>query len=175
MSVDGPSLRDIHLPSAAWWPLAPGWWVVVASIVLLVVVAAWSMRRRKRHRPLAMALQEIDVLAATFARNGDTAELADGASRLLRRVGRKVDPAIASRSGEAWRTFVQAHAHDADVRATLDGLLDARFRARPVLDAPALLAALRAWCGNALRHGKPSGKSRDGKPGNAATGEAMSI
>ncbi|MGH8146367.1 MAG: DUF4381 domain-containing protein [Rhodanobacteraceae bacterium] len=165
--MTGPVLRDIHVPSAAWWPLASGWWLVAAVVVLLAIGGLWWMRRRMHRRPYAAALYEIDALAAAFARNGDTVELADGASRLLRRVARKIDPVVASRSGEAWRAFVQAHAHHAAARAVLDDLLDARFRASLELDAPALCAALRVWCRSALR--------RSGAPRLAGAGEIDAI
>ena len=151
MNAGGPVLRDIHLPPAAWWPPAPGWWLLAALVLLLAAAGIWLANRRVRRRPLAVALREIDRLAATFAGDGDMAALADAASRLLRRVARRIDPVAASASGTAWRTFVHANTHDAAVRKVLDDLIDARFRAHPELDAPTLCAALRVWCKNALR------------------------
>lgn len=153
MTANGPVLRDIHLPPAAWWPLAPGWWMLLALVVLSAVFGAWWCMRRARRRPRVAALREVDALAAAFARDGDAGRLADGASRLLRRVARSIDPAAAARDGEAWRAFLHAHARGAAEREALDGLVDARFRAQPRLDAPALLATLRAWCRSALADG----------------------
>ena len=150
MNADGPVLRDIHLPPAAWWPPAPGWWLLLALLVVLAAGAAWWLARRVRRRPYVAALRAIDALAAAFAGDGDAEKLVDGASRLLRRVARRIDPVAATRSGEAWRAFVHAYAREPGTRAALDALIGVRFRAKPTLDAPALLAALRAWCGEAL-------------------------
>ena len=172
MTVNGPLLRDIHLPSAAWWPPAPGWWLLAVLVLLLVAAGVWIAWRRARRRPLLAALREVDQLAAAFTRDRDTAALADGASRLLRRVARKINPAVASADGEAWRAFVHVHAHDARTRAALDALLAARFRAHPLLDAESLLVALRAWCRGALgakRSVSRRGDARDGRAQAAAT------
>lgn len=151
MSVDGPVLRDIHLPPAAWWPPAPGWWIVAALVLLAASVLAWLQWRRARRHPLRAALREVDALAAAYACDSDDARLADGASRLMRRVAYMIDPEAASRSGDAWHTFLDRYARDADTKAALDHLVESRFHAHPVLDEAALLAALRVWCRNALR------------------------
>lgn len=149
--MNGPALRDIHVPPAGWWPPAPGWWVLAGIVIAIALVAiAWFARHRRR-APLRAALREIDALAAGFERDGDAVRLADRSSRLLRRVARRIDPAAASRDGAAWRGFVHRYARGAATQRVLDELADARFRAEPALDAPALLAALRAWCRRALR------------------------
>lgn len=155
MNTEAPVLRDIHLPPAGWWPPAPGWWLLAGSLLLVAAGITWLLWRRARRRPLRAALREIEILESTFARDRDVAWLADAASRLLRRIARRIDPAAASRSGEAWRSFVHRHANDAGTREILDELVDARFRAQPALDVPALMAALRAWCRGALRGRKP--------------------
>lgn len=144
-------LQDIHLPSAAWWPPAPGWWLVAGLVVLSVAVVAWWVWRRAGRRSLRAALRAVDVLAAAYARDGDDPQLADGASRLLRRVACMVDRGAASESGNPWRKFLHDYARDTATQEALDQLIDARFQPRPVLDAPALLAALRRWCRTALR------------------------
>lgn len=151
MNAGGPLLRDIHLPSAAWWPLAPGWWIVVALVLLVACVVTWLLWRRTRQRPLRAALREIDAIEAAHARGGDIGQLADGVSRLLRRVAYKIDPAAASQFGDAWRLFLSRYARDEVTHEALSRLVEARYQAHPVLDAPALLAALRAWCREALR------------------------
>lgn len=150
MIADGPVLRDIHLPPAGWWPPAPGWWGVAALVVLASCVAVWLLWRRARQRTRRAAFREIDSLAAAYAQDGDMTRLAEGASRLLRRVARLVDPDAASLSGDAWRTFLHRYAHDAQTQAALDRLVATRYLAHPVVEAPALLAALRGWCRNAL-------------------------
>ncbi|MGH8215707.1 MAG: DUF4381 domain-containing protein [Rhodanobacteraceae bacterium] len=153
MNASGPVLRDIHLPSAAWWPPAPGWWIVAALVLLMIGFGAWLLWRRGRQRMRRAALREIDGLATAYENDRDDTQLADGASRLLRRAARAVDAGAASLSGDAWRAFLHQYARDATTRKTLDHLVEARYLAHPAMDAAALLAALRAWCGNALRSG----------------------
>jgi hypothetical protein len=151
MTAAGPVLRDIHLPPAAWWPPAPGWWLLAVLVLVTgALVAAWFVYRR-RHGTLRALLREIDALELAYPRDADSARLADQASRLLRRVARRVEPRAASANGSAWRAFVHKYAHADATRQALDALLDVRFRVTPGLDASALCAALRAWCRAALR------------------------
>jgi hypothetical protein len=147
----GPVLRDIHLPSAGWWPPAPGWWLLALVVIVLALGAARWWRRRASRRPLRSILREIDAIEAAYAGHRDGARVAEEASCLLRRVARRLDPAVASQTGATWRVFVQRHAHDAATRHALDSLMDVRFRAHPALDIPAVASALRAWCRAALR------------------------
>ncbi|HJP97254.1 MAG TPA: DUF4381 domain-containing protein [Rhodanobacteraceae bacterium] len=153
MNAGGPELRDIQLPPAAWWPPAPGWWIAAALVVLASCAIAWLLWRRARQRPCRAALREIDSLEAAYARDGDAARLADGASRLLRRVACLIEPDAASLAGDAWCLFLHRHARNAATQAALDRLVAARYVARPTLDARPLFAALRAWCRDALRGG----------------------
>ena len=149
--MNGPVLRDIHLPPAHWWPPAPGWWLLAALLLLAAIGVAWWSRHMARGTPVRAALREIDALEAAHARDGNTTHLAEEASRLMRRVARRVAPDVAAQAGAAWDAFVWSHVPDETSRHALDALAGERFRAQPVLDAPALLAALRAWCRNALR------------------------
>jgi hypothetical protein len=160
--MNGPVLRDIHLPSASWWPLAPGWWAMLAVALLLAAGAAWWLQRRAQRGSLRAALREVDALAATHAVDGNDGNLADGASRLLRRIALRIDPPAAAQDGAAWSAFVHTHARDTGTRRALDGLAVQRFRAQPSLDAPALLTALRVWCRDALgpRAANPFGMKR---------------
>lgn len=155
MSAAGPVLRDIHLPPAAWWPLAPGWWVIAGLLVLILVVVAGCLLRRKRASLVATVTREIDALEAAYACHHDAVALAAGASRLLRRLAVRMDPAAASAHGAAWCAFLQQRARsrrDAEMLATLT---TAAFQRTPAVDAGVLLTALRAWCTHAMRKPHP--------------------
>lgn len=146
-----PVLRDIHVPSAAWWPLAPGWWIVAGLVLLLGVLIAWLLWRHAKGRVARAALREVDRMQAAFVRDRDLAALVASASRLLRRIALRMDPVAASSRGEAWRAFLHERTRDAWVAAALDRLVDAPFRVHPAVDASELLRALRQWCKQALR------------------------
>ncbi|HEU0277315.1 MAG TPA: DUF4381 domain-containing protein [Rhodanobacteraceae bacterium] len=152
MNAAGPILRDIHVAPAGWWPPAPGWWLLAALAVLAVAGVWLAVRWRARRGPLRTALQELDALAQTYAREGDVAGVLDQASRLVRRIARRIDPAVTSQTGEAWRAFVRRHAGRGQDAVVLDALLEPRFRRAPDVDMDALLVALRKWCRAALRH-----------------------
>ena len=160
MSADGPVLRDIHLPPAAWWPPAPGWWLLATLVLLLTVLVIWLVKRRARRGPLRAAMREVDRLECDYSRDGDTTALAAGASRLLRRVALRVDPACAAAPGDAWRAFLRTHAGDANAEQHLDALVSAPFQNQPPLDARALLDAVCACCRHALRRARPPRGSR---------------
>lgn len=149
--MNGPVLRDIHLPHASWWPPAPGWWLLAGALLLLATGIALWLRRCARRGPLRAALREIDALEAVHARDADDSRLVDGASRLMRRIALRVAPVAGAQTGEAWRAFVRRYARDAATMETLDRLDVARFRSRPEVDASAMLSALRSWCTDALR------------------------
>ncbi|HET7563034.1 MAG TPA: DUF4381 family protein [Rhodanobacteraceae bacterium] len=156
MKSAGPVLRDIHLPPAAWWPPAPGWWILAASVVVLTVVTVWWLWRRSRTDVAQLVQREITQLESAFARNQDTAALAAGASRLLRRVARRVEPAAAVAGGDAWREFLHRHAPDEQGAAVLEALATTSFQRQPRIDAVKLLDALRSWCTHALRSPAPA-------------------
>ena len=158
MNDSGPVLRDIHLPPASWWPLAPGWWLLALGLAAVAAGLTWWWWHRRRGHLLQSVMREMDAIEAAHAVDGDNARLADQASRLLRRIARRVEPAAAARGGDAWRAFLHRYAREPVTRKALDELADARFRAHPVLDAPVLVAALRTWC-RAVLHGRAAPRS----------------
>lgn len=157
MNGAGPVLRDIHLPPAPWWPPAPGWWMLAALLVLLALATAWWLQRRTRSSVAQLVQHEIALLESAFARNQDAAALAAGASRLLRRVALRIEPAAAAAGGDDWRAFLHRRAGDDRIAAVLDELATAPFQREPRVDAASTLDALRSWCTRALRSPHPAG------------------
>jgi hypothetical protein len=154
MNANGPVLRDIHVPAVSWWPPAIGWWLLAASVLVAIVAGTWLViRHRRRVHPRRAARRELDALAARFARDRDPGALAAGVSKLLRRVALIVEPAAATRNSAGWRDFLQHRAPGAFDEEQLRALVEAPYRAHPVLDAEALLASTRRWCERALRKG----------------------
>ncbi|MEO6967024.1 MAG: DUF4381 domain-containing protein [Rhodanobacteraceae bacterium] len=148
----GPVLRDIHVPPVSWWPPAPGWWLLALMILVSIIASAMLVPRySRRRRPLRAARGELDALAVRHARDRDDAALAAGVSRLLRRIALTIEPAAAASEGATWRNFLERFGPGAFTCEQLGHLIDAPYRAHPSLDATALLAAARVWCGRVLR------------------------
>lgn len=154
MNPAGPVLRDIHLPAAAWWPVAPTWWGVLALVLVAVAATFLWFVIHHRQRALRAVLREIDQMQSVQQREPDASKLATQASELMRRVAKRIDPDAASADGAAWRSFLQRYARTPTVHAALQHLLDERYRQSPALDAATLLPALRLWCRAALRRTK---------------------
>lgn len=95
-------LRDIHQPPApSWWPPAPGWWLVAAAVLLALLAWAWIARRRRRRRRELLAVFD-DALERAATPPLQIAAM----SELLRRAGRRRDPAADRLQGEAWLEFL---------------------------------------------------------------------
>jgi hypothetical protein len=143
--VAGPELRDIHVPVASWWPLAPAWWVLAAVSLAALVVAALYLRRWLRRRGYWHVLRkELDVLATRHARDGDAAGLAAGMSQLLRRTARHMGGAV-QLDGKAWRAEIERLQPGALEPALLPVVDGVAYRPQADFDAPAALAACARW------------------------------
>ncbi|MDX1519404.1 MAG: DUF4381 domain-containing protein, partial [Gammaproteobacteria bacterium] len=110
-------LRDIHLPDAvSWWPPAPGWWLLLLLICLLIISVAWLIhRRRSRVRsPLVDARELLRKIRDEHANDPDPQRLVRDLSALLRRTAVSMDSRadVASITGEAWLTYLDAYVQD---------------------------------------------------------------
>ena len=105
-------LRDIHQPIAPpWWPPAPGWWWLAALVLLAIAAWAWfAARRRQRQRAIAAIFDQ--ALAAAGTPSAQVAAM----SELLRRAGRRRDPAVDCLHGDAWLEFLDGSAKGAGKR-----------------------------------------------------------
>ena len=142
--MQGPVLRDIHLPpEPSWWPPALGWWL----LAILAIAALWllartllRMLRRWRRRVAVDALFDAEI-----ARAGDDARARIAAvSQLLRRACRAAQPPAAALHGEAWLQFLDG---DDPERLFSQGpgrvLLDAQFRPQGMPAGEDLLERVR--------------------------------
>jgi hypothetical protein len=152
MNSAGPTLRDIHLPQVSWWPPAIGWWVLPAAVLLVLIAGVLVWLRGRNARALRRAARnELAVLGARHAGDGDDAALAAGLSRLLRRIALLLQPDVVANGESAWREFLSTRAQTAFTDEQVEALIDAPYRPHASFDAAALIDATRRWCERALR------------------------
>lgn len=164
-SVQGPALRDIHLPPPpSWWPPAPGWWLLAALLVVLAWFASrwlWSRIRERRWRRRVLA--ELERIAESHQAQPDPAHLVMQVSQLLRRASLLIEPEAAALRGEEWLHFLDARLPAGGAASFRGGegraLIELPYRragdpALQALNAHALLDLARAWLAHALPRGR---------------------
>ena len=145
-------MRDIHFPQVSWWPPAIGWWLLAAALLLASIVAVFIWLRGRNARALRRAAQnELAMLSAQHARDGDDVAVAAALSRLLRRIALLLQPNVVADNQSAWREFLSTRAQAAFTDEQLHVLTEAPYRARASFDAGALIDATRQWCERALQ------------------------
>ncbi len=151
--MNGPELRDIHLPdSVAWWPPAPGWWLLLLLAIALGAAAWWWRSRGRRLPAHGSALTELGQIRARLdALDADLPERGQLALRevsaLLRRIlisyrGRDV---FAASSGGDWIAQLRDLAAVGFSVEQLEMLGHGRYRRDSSCDSEALLAACETW------------------------------
>ncbi len=151
--MNGPELRDIHLPDGvAWWPPAPAWWWLVLLIAVFAGAAWWWYRRQQQQPARRRALHELDRIRTRLdGLDGGLPERGRLALRevsaLLRRIlisyrGRE---AYAASSGSEWITQLRELAADGFSAEQFELLGHARYRPECSCDSDALLSACEAW------------------------------
>ena len=147
--MNGPELRDIHLPDASlWWPPAPGWWLLLGFVALAAALAWWIVQIRRHPSPRRLSLRELDDIRVAHASERDDRAALDAISRLLRRtlISYRGRPANAASTGEAWREQLESLAprhgfSDSELR----WLSHERYRPHPDCDVEQLLRACERW------------------------------
>ncbi|MDJ0780107.1 MAG: DUF4381 domain-containing protein [Gammaproteobacteria bacterium] len=151
--MNGPELRDIHLPDGvAWWPPAPGWWLLPLLVVALALAAWWWRARRRSLSARRRALGELERIRSRLqGLDADPPERGQLALRevsaLLRRIlisyrGRGQHAAT---SGSDWVTQLRDLAAAGFSAEQFELLGRARYRRGCSCDSEALLAACEAW------------------------------
>ena len=151
--MNGPELRDIHLPAdGLWWPPAPGWWLLLAfAAVTALLVAGW--RRRRRHLATRRLLhREVEALRRGYRQGqADTGSTVMAVARLLRRtlIGYQGRRETAASTGDAWLAQLEEltpqHGFS---REQLQLLAHGRYRRDVDCDVESLLGACEEWVRN---------------------------
>ncbi|MBN8885986.1 MAG: DUF4381 family protein [Rudaea sp.] len=143
-AMQGPELRDIHVPAPpSWWPPAPGWWLLTVLVVALCIFLFLHLYRnyRRRQRRLAVMAEFERTVAAS---RGDAPALAASLSAFLRRLAMRASPGAAALKGEAWLGHLDAEmAGEEFSHGVGRALIEAPYRAQASFDEPALIALAR--------------------------------
>lgn len=141
----GPVLRDIHVPQASWWPLAPGWWILLAVVLLLLGVVVWLLRKhiRRKHR-LRSLDAELSIVEAQFEHDENKANLASGLSELIRRAA-VLRGGNAQLTGQAWLAELERLASGCLQEQDVTILESAPYQRQCEFDAQALTRNCRQW------------------------------
>ena len=147
--MNGPALRDIHLPEVSlWWPPAPGWWIVGLSIPLLIFALLW-LRRWIRHKPLRkVSLQELEYIRQRHIGGQNEKDVLNEIAQLLRRtmISYRGRAGFAASAGEDWiEQLRQVSPGSAFTRDQLALLSHDRYKPDYSCDIEGLLQACERW------------------------------
>ena len=149
--MNGPELRDIHLPDpVSWWPLAPGWWLL-AILVLALALLAWYWLLRRGREPLrALSLDELARIRTALDSGEDQHATLNEIAGLLRRVliSYRGRDGFADSTGTAWAAQIRELSSAGFSDADLELLGAARYRREVDADLAALLDACERWIEN---------------------------
>ena len=151
--MNGPELRDIHLPDGvAWWPPAPGWWLLLLLALALAAAAWWWRRYLLAPTARRRALSELDGIRSRLqALDVEPTERGREALRevsiLLRRIlisyrGRGEH---AASSGTDWVAQLRELAAEGFSADQFELLGQGRYRRDSRCDGDALLTACEQW------------------------------
>ena len=148
--ADALPLRDIVLPTRiGWWPPAPGWWLVLILVLTLVGLAVYVGRRyRRRQRIVKPARQLLMQIERRFARHGDSRQLLQELSTLLRQVALSQSPReqVAGLVGEAWLQWLDQGLEDQPFSTGVGrALADQAYRPAVEISAEPLLELCDRW------------------------------
>ena len=147
--MNGPELRDIHLPDGSlWWPPAPGWWLLLLLLILLVSVLPWLIRRARRRPLRRLSLRELDAIRAAHLDGAERRVTVSRLARLLRRtlISYRGRAGYGGSTGADWLRQMRELAPGGEFDARQFELLAReRFRRDCEFDIDALLAAGETW------------------------------
>ena len=151
--MNGPELRDIHLPAdGLWWPPAPGWWVLLALLAAIAVSLAWWRRRRRHPSARRLLRREVEAMRRGYRQGqADSDSTVTAVARLLRRtlIGYLGRRETAASTGDAWLAQLEQltprHGFSPE---QLQLLARGRYRRDVDCDVESLLGACEEWVRN---------------------------
>ncbi|MEL0081806.1 MAG: DUF4381 domain-containing protein [Gammaproteobacteria bacterium] len=143
-------LRDIILPARIdWWPPAIGWWLLLALVIAALALSIWLWRRhRRRQRIIKPARQQLQQIERRFSRHGDSRQLLQELSTLLRRVALSRAPRnqVAGLTGQEWLRWLDQGLPDQPFSSGPGKVLaDQVYRAEVAIDADSLVKLCERW------------------------------
>lgn len=151
-------LRDIHLPAdPGIWPLAVGWWVLIAIFAIVAYFTYKKWIKLKKLKQVNQLLQsELMSIRESFKQHQDKRLLAANISDLLKRFVRHVlkDSNATSLTGQEWINYLNSRV-DSDVFCQYQTeLTQAQYVKNIEYDVPSLLATVKNYFPNAIKHAK---------------------
>jgi len=143
-------LRDIVLPERiSWWPPAPGWWLLLLVLLVIAAVSIWLWRRHQQRqhiiRPAQQMLQQIE---RRFARHGDSRQLLQELSALLRQIALNRSPReqVAGLVGDRWLQWLDQGLDDKPFSTGIGRVFtDQAYRPIVEIDSTQLLNLCHRW------------------------------
>ena len=139
-------LRDIHLPQASIWPLAPGWWFVIIITLILAYFIVKKIQQRKKLKALNNLMQlELSSIRENYKNHHDKHQLASDISQLLKRFVRHVvgNTEKTSLTGDAWIDYLNSLANSDEFNQHKQALTQAQYSKGLDYDVSKLIATLR--------------------------------
>ena len=147
--MNGPELRDIHLPDASlWWPPAPGWWAALILLLILLVLLPRIIRRIKQAPLKRQGLRELDRIRQNLAGGESVHAVVADTAALLRRtvIAYQGRAGFAASTGDAWKEQLQHLAVGPRFsQSQLELLGHDRYRRDFECDVDGLLQACECW------------------------------
>ena len=104
------NLHPLRQPEMiGWWPPAPGWWLLLCLILVVIGLLIYLVRRHYRKNAYRRrALLQLKMLQAQYQKDNNSGEYLRAVNALLKSAALLAYPrsTVASRHGEAWRTFL---------------------------------------------------------------------
>ncbi|MCB1603471.1 MAG: DUF4381 domain-containing protein [Gammaproteobacteria bacterium] len=155
-------LRDIHLPQEpGFWPLAPGWWVLlVLFLISLYFVIKWFVARNKQNRLIQVLQNSLNDSRNRFDQHKNKHQLASEISVLLKRFVKHVlgDTQAASLSGQSWISYLNQYSESLVFDQYYNELCEAQYSPKADYDVSGLIAVVKNFFPQALKHQKKLNK-----------------
>jgi len=152
-------LKDLHIPSPIYWPLAPGWYILLFFLLLILGSVAyygyhlWKKRKKiKQENPSQWIHHELSLIEDKLKKQDPSTLIA--CSTLLRRVALLQYPRsdVASLTGEAWLSFLDTSGNTLEFTQGSGRLLiTAPYQSSWHEETPTVFSLTKQWIAPCLK------------------------